>query len=88
MGKSRTVSVSWHVPDTMSTETKVPKDTVNLERKPKYAESEVVEEDTDAPNQENPKELNQSVFINNGNGVQIGINYGTIDLSHRKEDKD
>ena len=37
-----------------------------------------MEEDTDAPNQENPKELNQSVFINNGNGVQIGINYGTI----------
>ena len=88
LGKSRTVSVSWYVPDTMSTETKVPKDTVNLEREPKYAESEVVEEYTDVPKQENPKELNQSVFINNGNGVQIGINYGTIDLSHRKEDKD
>ena len=85
LGNSRTATVIWYRPDTAN----VSEDRDEPEPTSEYTKAEVVEEHTDASKQDENRTMNQSVFINNGSGIQIGINYGTIDLAHRKEnDKD
>lgn len=85
LGKFRTVSVTWCTSDTAN----VSEDRDGPKPTSEYMEAEVVKGHTEAPKQDENKTMNQSVFINNGSGIQIGINYGTIDLSRWKEkDKD
>lgn len=88
LGASRTVDVDWFKFDseTVAEDTDETDDesVMNAE----YVEAEVVEECTDETGKDRINATSQSVFINNGNGVQIGINYGTINLPSHKTDKD
>lgn len=84
LGKSRTITVDWYKPD----EERDFKDADESILDKEYVEAEVVEEYTDEAEKDRVNATSQSVFINNRNGVQIGINYGTINLSSHKTDKD
>ena len=47
-------------------------------------ESEIINDYSDNAERDESKTANQTVFINNGSGVQIGVNYGPINFSPRK----
>ena len=51
-----------------------------------YADTEVINESSHQEDHE-AKTVHQSVFINNGSGIQIGVNYGEINLSPRRNEK-
>lgn len=81
LGSHRTVDVDWCVLteyDALSEESTIDEEQND---EPEYAETEIVDEHS--PKTET-KTTNQSVFINSGSGVQIGVNYGTINLSSRR----
>lgn len=84
LGKSRTITVDWYKPDEDRNFEDADESILDKE----YVEAEVVDEYTDEAKKDRVNATSQSVFINNGNGVQIGINYGTINLSSHKTDKD
>lgn len=89
LGASRTVKVDWHRPDEQEKIEKIAKTDDDRDSDSGRIEAEVMDgydECTDESGESRPTPLNQTVFINNGSGVQIGINYGFIDLSHRKGD--
>ena len=87
LGTSRTVAVDWFKFDseTVSEDTG---EVDELDIDAEFVEAEVVEECTDETEKGRINATSQSVFINNGNGIQIGINYGTINLPSHKTDKD
>lgn len=88
LGASRTAAVDWYAPAEEKTEEDITDSNRNTENHTECIEAEVVEEFTDDAENDGTKAANQTVFINNGSGVQIGINYGTINLPPRKTEKD
>lgn len=88
LGASRTVDVDWLNFDRET----VSNDTDETDDEPvinaQFVETEVVEEYTDETERDKINAASQSIFINNGNGVQIGVNYGTINLSSHNINKD
>lgn len=88
LGASRTATVDWYVP----TEAEVTESIADGDRNTEYhtecVEADVIEEFTDDIEKDGAKNTNQTVFINNGSGVQIGINYGTINLPSHKTEND
>lgn len=88
LGASRTASVDWYVPTEEKTTENIVDSDKNTEDHTECIEAEIVEERSDGAETDDVKATNQSVFINNGDGVQIGINYGTINLPSHKTEKD
>lgn len=50
----------------------------------KQPETEVINDYAGGARKGEQKSINQAVFINNGNGVQIGVNYGSLNFSSHK----
>lgn len=47
-------------------------------------EAEVINDYTGGAGKDEQKTINQAIFINNGNGAQIGVNYGPLNFSSHK----
>ena len=80
-GSHRKVNVDWCVSAEHDTLNGEPTIDEKQNDEPEYAEAEIVDE---CSSKTETKTTNQSVFINSGSGVQIGVNYGTINLSPRQ----
>ena len=87
LGSSRKINVDWYTPIDKEAIAEDPETDDGQEDESEYAKIEVVDECSDKGEQE-AKIINQSVLINNGSGVQIGVNYGTINLSPRQNTRD
>lgn len=85
LGSHRRIDVDWCVLTEYGDLSKKPTTAEGQNDEPEYAEPEIVDECS--PKTE-AKTTNQSIFINSGSGVQIGVNYGTISLSPRQNKKD
>ena len=85
LGSHRTVDVDWCALTEYDALSEDPTIDEEQNDEPEYAEAEIVDECS--PKTET-KTTNQSIFINSGSGVQIGVNYGTINLSPRQNTKD
>ena len=87
LGSSRKINVDWYTPIDKEAIAEDQETDDGQEDESEYAKIEVVDECSDKGEQE-AKIINQSVLINNGSGVQIGVNYGTINLSPRQNTRD
>lgn len=88
LGFFQSATVDWCTPSEHNIQ--IEKDKIDEEQEcdAKYIETETVDNSTNKPGENDVKATNQSIFINNGNGVQIGINYGTINVPLHKMDND
>lgn len=84
-GNSLKVYVDWYTSAEAVTLADEQETGEEQEIEPEYAETEIID---NCSEKVETKTANQSVFINSGNGIQIGVNYGTINLSPQRNTKD
>ena len=84
-GNSLKVYVDWYTSAEAVTLAEEQETGDEQDVEPEYAETEII---YDCSEKTETKAANQSVFINSGSGVQIGVNYGTINLSPQRNTKD
>jgi len=84
LGSHRKVEVEWFIP----AEVETPVEESNADRLQKdEADYDKTANIDDCSVEKEPKAANQTVFINSGSGIQIGVNYGTINLPpHRQKE--
>lgn len=87
LGSSRKVDVGWYTPPERDADAEGLRTEEDQRDESEYAEAEVIDEDSGKAKIE-AEATHQSVFINSGSGVQIGVNYGTINLSPHRDTKD
>jgi len=86
LGSSRKVDVVWYTSTEDDTITEGSGANEDQNTESEYADTEVINESSHQEDHE-AKTVHQSVFINNGSGIQIGVNYGEINLSPRRNEK-
>lgn len=84
LGAHRKIEVEWYIPTEVETPVEETKTDRLQEDETDYGKTEIID---DCSEEAQSKAANQTVFINSGSGIQIGVNYGTINLpSHRQKE--